>query len=216
MVETQFMSDPSRNIGISSSEYYVVDQNGDGVIDGTKTVEEGGDLVKIGQNTPDFYWGFNSQMAYKDLDISFQLQGAQGGDVFNVDEIYWRSEFGGRLKGSFDADGDGRADHNDQFYTQSRNQLDAQVQDASYIALRNFTVGYTLDSDWSSKVGLGSARIYVAGTNLLYLMGSDYTSLNPEGVETTNSGYLGPTTYGVQVGASPVVRSLTVGLNVNF
>lgn len=216
MVETQFMSDPSRNIGISSSEYYVVDQNGDGVIDGTKTVEEGGDLVKIGQNTPDFYWGFNSQMAYKDFDISFQLQGAQGGDVFNVDEIYWRSEFGGRLKGSFDADGDGRADHNDQFYTQSRNQLDAQVQDASYIALRNFTVGYTLDSDWSSKVGLGSARIYVAGTNLLYLMGSDYTSLNPEGVETTNSGYLGATTYGVQVGASPVVRSLTVGLNVNF
>ena len=47
-------------------------------------------------------------------------------------------------------------------------------------------------------------------------MGDDYTSYNPEGVETGNGGYLGPTTYGVQVGASPLVRSLTLGLNVNF
>jgi len=47
-------------------------------------------------------------------------------------------------------------------------------------------------------------------------MGDDYTSYNPEGVEITNGGYLGPTTYGVQVGASPVVRSFTFGLNANF
>lgn len=216
MVETEFMSDPSRNIGISSSEYYVVDQNGDGVIDNTRTVEDGGDLVKIGQNTPDFYWGLNSQMTYKDFDISFQLQGAQGGDVFNVDEIYWRSEFGGRLKSSFDANSDGIADHNGQFYTQSRNQLDAQIQDASYIALRNFTVGYTINPDWTRRGGFNSVRVYVAATNLLYLMGDDYTSLNPEGVETSQSDYLGPTTYGVQFGASPVVKSFTLGLNVNF
>lgn len=216
MVESEYIADPTRAIGLNSSEYYVVDQNGDGVIDRTKTVEEGGDLVKVGQNTPDFYWGFNSQMNIKDFDISLQFQGAQGGEVFNVDEIYWRSEFGGRLVSSFDADNDGIADHNGQHYTQSRNQLDAQVQDASYIALRNLTVGYTLNPDLANKVGLGSVRFYAASTNLLYLMGSDYTSLNPEGVETTNTGYLGPTTYGVQVGASPVVRSFTVGLNVNF
>ena len=90
---------------------------------------------------------------------------------------------------------------------------DSQIQDASYIALRNLTIGYTLNPNWGS---VGSVRIYGAATNLLYLMGSNYTSLNPEGVEITNSGYLGPTTYGVQVGASPVVRSFTFGLNVNF
>lgn len=216
MVETEFMSDPSRAIGISSSEYYVVDQNGDGVIDRTKTVEDGGDLVKIGQNTPDFYWGLNSQMSFNDFDLALQFQGAQGGEVFNIDEIYWRSEFGGRLKSSFDADGDGIADHNGQHYTQSRNQLDAQIQDASYAALRNLTLGYTLSPELVNKVGLGYARIYVASTNLFYMMGDNYTSLNPEGVEITQSDYLGPTTYGVQVGASPVVRSFTLGVNVNF
>ncbi len=217
MVETEFIEDPTRAVGLSSSEYYVVDQNGDGVIDRTRTVEDGGDLVKIGQNTPDFYYGFNTQLNYRDFDVSMQFQGAQGGDVFNVDEIYWRSEFGGRLRDGFDADNDGIADRNGQFYTQSRNQLDAQIQDASYLALRNFTIGYTVDpSGRLSGLGLSRLRVYAAATNLLYLMGDDYTSLNPEGVETGNGGYLGPTTYGVQVGASPIVRSLTVGLNVNF
>ena len=74
----------------------------------------------------------------------------------------------------------------------------------------------TLDPDMISNIGLGSLRVYVAATNLLYIMGSDYTSFNPEGVEITNSGYLGPTTYGVQVGASPVVRSFTFGVNARF
>ena len=212
LVESEYIEDPTRAIGINSSEYYVVDQNGDGVIDRTRTVEEGGDLVKIGSNTPDFFWGLNSQITFKNVDFSFQLQGSHGAEVFNIDEIYWRSEFGGRVRSSFDADDDGIADHNGEHYTQSRNQLDAQIQDASYIAVRNLTIGYTFNP---SSV-LSSARVYVAATNLLYLMGEDYTSLNPEGVEITNSGYLGPTTYGVQVGASPVVRSFTLGVNVNF
>jgi len=75
---------------------------------------------------------------------------------------------------------------------------------------------FHLDPEVTSRIGLGSTRIYVAATNLLYLFGDDYTSYNPEGVEITNGGYLGPTTYGVQVGASPIVRSFSAGLNVNF
>lgn len=209
-VEMSFVADPTRNNGINSGESYVVDQNGDGVIDRTRTVEEGGDLVKIGQNTPDFYWGLNSQVVYKAFDLSVQFQGAQGGEVFNIDPLYYNSQWGGRLKGSFDADGDGVADHNGEHYERNRNQTDATVQDASYVALRNLTVGYTVNAGWARL------RFYAASTNLLYLMADNYTSFNPEGVEITNGGYLGPTTYGVQVGASPVVRSFTIGANVNF
>ena len=215
-VETKFISDPTRSIGINSSAFYLVDQNNDGVIDRSKTVEEGGDLVKIGQNTPDFYWGLNSQVSFKSVDFSLQFQGAQGGDVWNVDPIYWQSQFGPRVRSDFDVEGDGIADHNGLHYDQPRNQLDSQIQDASYIALRNVTLGYTLDPEILGKTGLGSARVYVAASNLLYIMGDNYTSLNPEGVEITNGGYLGPTTYGLQVGASPVVQSFTLGLNVSF
>ncbi|MEM7511304.1 MAG: SusC/RagA family TonB-linked outer membrane protein, partial [Bacteroidota bacterium] len=209
-VEMEFVEDPTRNNGINSGESYVVDQNGDGVIDRTRTVEEGGDLVKIGQNTPDFYWGLNSQVSYKDFDLSIQLQGAQGGEVFNIDPLYYNSQWGGRLRGSFDANSDGIADHNGLPYERNRNQTDATVQDASYVAIRNLTIGYNLNPGWAQ------VRLYVASTNLLYLMADDYTSFNPEGVEITNGGYLGPTTYGVQVGASPIVRSFTLGANINF
>ncbi|GHC53951.1 SusC/RagA family TonB-linked outer membrane protein [Ulvibacter litoralis] len=215
-VEDNFIEDPTRAIGLNSSAFYVKDQNGDGVIDKTRTVEEGGDLVKIGQNTPDFYYGFNSSISYKSFDVAFQVQGAQGGDVWNVDPIYYNSEFGGRLRDSFDADNDGIADHNGQYYLDSNNQLDAQLQDASFLALRNLTIGYTLQSDLVSRVGISSARVYLASTNLFYIWGDDYTSFNPEGVDTSQSNYLGPTTYGVQIGASPIVRSFTFGFNVNF
>ncbi|WP_411031673.1 SusC/RagA family TonB-linked outer membrane protein [Spongiimicrobium sp. 3-5] len=216
LVEEIHIADPTRTLGADSGEVYVKDQNGDGTIDATRTVEEGGDLVKIGQNTPEFYWGMNSQMRYKDFDMSFQLQGSHGAEVFNIDPLYWQSQFGGRLRDSFDANDDNIADGSGRHYTRARDQTSSAVQDASYVALRNLTVGYTINQDLTSKVGISSARVYVAATNLLYLWGDDYTSFNPEGVETTNSGYLGPTTYGVQVGASPIVRTFTLGLNVNF
>ena len=61
-VEMAYLADGTRHPNNQSGESYVVDQNGDGVIDRTRTVEDGGDLVKIGQNTPDFYWGMSHNL----------------------------------------------------------------------------------------------------------------------------------------------------------
>ncbi|MCH3885315.1 TonB-dependent receptor [Tenacibaculum aquimarinum] len=216
-VEMDYLADGSRHPNSQTGESYVVDQQapgepGHGVIDRTRTVENGGDLVKIGQNTPDFYWGMSHNLSYKDFDMSFQLQGSHGAEVYNIDPLYYGSQWGGRLDYSrLDANGDGIADHNGEHYERNRNQTDAMIQDASYIALRNLTIGYTLKRDIAESIGVSSVRLYGAATNLLYIMGDDYTSYNPEGVNSTN-----PTTYGAQVGASPVVRSFTIGLNVNF
>ncbi|RTY91255.1 TonB-dependent receptor [Flavobacterium sp. GSN2] len=234
VVEDKYIKDPTVTIGLNSSAYYVKDQQvagevGFGTIDITKTVAEGGDLVKLGQNTPDFYWGMSQNFKYKNLDVSFQLQGSHGAKVWNVDPIYYQSQFGGlgttgRLGGvinTVDTNGDGIADVGDfvgHRILDANNPLDAFIQDASYVALRNLTIGYTLDKGLVSKIGLSSVRLYAAATNLFYLWSKGYTSLNPEGVYTEDStqDYLGPITYGVQNGASPVVRSFTVGLNVNF
>ncbi|WP_299055054.1 TonB-dependent receptor [uncultured Polaribacter sp.] len=210
-VEMIYLEDGTRSPNNQTGESYVVDQNGDGIIDRTKSVEDGGDLVKIGQNTPDFYWGMSHNLAYKNFDMSIQIQGSQGAEVYNVDPLYYGSQWGGRLVDSFDANGDGIADHNGLHYERNRNQTDATIQDASYIAVRNLTIGYTLDADIANKIGLSSVRLYGAASNLLYIMGDDYTSYNPEGTNTTD-----PTIYGAQVGASPIVRSFTLGLNVNF
>ena len=217
-VEIEFLEDPTRHPNNTPGESYVVDQNGDGVIDRTRSVEDGGDLVKIGQNTPDYYWGLSSQLSLGDVDVSLQFQGAQGAEVYNIDPLYYGSEWSGRLIDGFGTDGIANVGPNaGEHFTGNRNQTDASLQDASYLALRNLTIGYTLAPDVISKVaGLGSVRIYAAATNLLYIFGDDYTSYNPEGIEITNGGYLGPTTSGVQVGATPVQRSFTFGVNVSF
>lgn len=214
-VEAVNMADPTRAVGNGSGYWYVVDQNGDGQI------TEEGDYVKLGSANPDFYWGLNSNMNYKDFDLSLQFQGSQGAEVYNIDPIYWKTQFGRALQPDFDTNLDGNdntniADANGLHYEQTRNAHGAGIQDASYIALRNITLGYTLRPEWLENTGIGSVRAYVAATNLLYIFSDDYTSFNPEGVETTNSGYGGPTTYGYQEGASPIVRSFTFGLNVNF
>jgi TonB-linked SusC/RagA family outer membrane protein len=216
-VEMEYIVDGTRHPNNQTGESYVVDQNGDGVIDRTRTVADGGDLVKIGQNTPDFYWGMSHNFSYKDFDLAMQFQGSHGAEVYNIDPLYYGSQWGGRLDyARLDPNGDGIADHNGEYYERNRNQTDAMIQDASYVALRNLTLGYTVKSDVVEKIGLSSIRIYGAATNLLYLWGDNYTSYNPEGVKTTGGDFLGPTTYGAQVGASPVVRSFTLGLNVNF
>ena len=209
-VESVHLGDPTRAVGNSSGYWYVVDQNGDGDI----SVEE--DYVKLGSANPDFYWGLNSNMNFKDFDLSLQFQGSQGAEVYNIDPIYWQTQFGRGLQPDFDANDDGIADANGLHYEQTRNAHGSGIQDASYLALRNLTVGYTMQPEWLENTGIGSLRAYLAATNLLYIIGDNYTSFNPEGVETTNSNYGGPTTYGYQEGASPIVRSFTFGLNVNF
>ena len=209
-VESVHLGDPTRAVGNSSGYWYVVDQNGDGDI----SVEK--DYVKLGSANPDFYWGLNSNMNFKDFDLSLQFQGSQGAEVYNIDPIYWQTQFGRGLQPDFDANDDGIADANGLHYEQTRNAHGSGIQDASYLALRNLTVGYTMQPEWLENTGIGSLRAYLAATNLLYIIGDNYTSFNPEGVETTNSNYGGPTTYGYQEGASPIVRSFTFGLNVNF
>ncbi|WP_343329043.1 SusC/RagA family TonB-linked outer membrane protein [Polaribacter staleyi] len=218
-VEMKYLEDGTRNPNNTTGEYYVVDQQapgepGYGEIDKTRTVEEGGDLIKAGQNTPDFYWGLNSSMNYKQFDMSLQFQGTVGGEVYNVDPYYYGSQWGGRLVDGF-KDAEGRAVHNGMFVKGAKDNLDANIQDASYLALRNITIGYTFKEELVEKIGLSSVRLYGAATNLLYIMADNYTSYNPEGIETTGD-YNGPTTSGFQVGASPVVRSFTLGLNLNF
>src|SRR5690606_9043574 len=41
------------------------------------------------------------------------------------------------------------------------------VRDASYVRLKNAELGYTLGSQWLTRMGLQSARLFANGNNLL-------------------------------------------------
>ena len=88
---------------------------------------------------------------------------------------------------------------------------DQVVQSADYISLRNINVGYRLPTASISKIGLTGLRVYVAAQNLFYVTADEYTGFNPEYVDDDN-----PRQYGAQRAGTPLYRTVSVGLNIEF
>ena len=86
--------------------------------------------------------------------------------------------------------------------------VDKYLEPASFLRLKNLTVGYTVPSNISQKVGMKNLRAYFSATNLFTL--TKYSGLNPE-VNISSS-----TTPGVDNGNYPLARTYTFGLNITF
>ena len=43
------------------------------------------------------------------------------------------------------------------------------LQDASYVRLKNLTLGYTLPQAWLTKAGIANAKVFLTGENLFLL-----------------------------------------------
>ncbi|HZG25141.1 MAG TPA: hypothetical protein VEZ17_11200, partial [Chitinophagaceae bacterium] len=84
-----------------------------------------------------------------------------------------------------------------------------QVEDASYLRLRNVTVAYTLPPAVISKY-ISSLRIYASGNNLITK--TKYIGFNPE--VNNQSTFTG--VQGEDYGAYPLTRNFTFGVNVSF
>src|SRR5690606_24142623 len=57
-----------------------VDTNGDGVLNAQ-------DRTTIGSPIPDFIFGFNFQLFYKNFDFAMDIQGQYGNEIFNAKEV---------------------------------------------------------------------------------------------------------------------------------
>ncbi len=58
--------------------------------------------------------------------------------------------------------------------------------------------------------------MYLSGENLLYIMADDYVGFNPESATWTSDNANTPVTYGIQRSSTPVSRTVSLGLNVQF
>jgi TonB-linked SusC/RagA family outer membrane protein len=193
----------------------VVNTNGDNTIDPN-------DRVILGTPFPDFTYGITNTFSYKGFDLSFLIQGVQGGKIIDGNMNYnetlrttaaylanrWVSpSFPGDSKTTFDK-------------TTSGGDLcltDYVMQDASYAALRDMTLGYKVPDRISKLLRMSSVRIYCSASNLVYLMGSDYKGINPE-TRFTNGPYSSafPLVSGYQRGTFPLSRSFIMGIDINF
>ena len=190
-----------------------VDINGDGRI----TYD---DRTVIGNAFPDFTWGLNNSLTYRDFDLSFLLQGVQGVDLINGDGRYNESRRYNRqyVEGRWVSPmhpGDGRTPFFTTGIPNSWTVSDYSVEDGSYTALREVVLGYRLPEKWASTVKLSSLRVYASVQNALVFWSKEYRGINPEA--RTNSGfYASPLVDGYQRGAYPMPRTVMLGLDINF
>ena len=200
------------------------DINGDGKIDnGSNTLDDMGDLKKIGNNTPRFRTGITLDAQWKGFDFSMFWQGVLKRD-FDPGEnsmVFWGTTGSGQWwSTSF-------KDHMDYFRAEdtasplganvnayyprplfnnkNHKTQTAYLQNAAYMRLKNLQLGYAFPKSLINKIGLQNVRVYVSGENLLTITGLSDT-MDPE---TAGIGKQGGTVY-------PLSRVYSFGLSVNF
>ncbi len=195
-IPLEYLKNAYHPVGAQAQDVYVKDLNGDGVItDADKTA--------LGDPYPDFIWSLTNDFKIGAFDLSFMLQGSHGAKVRNMADQYMFNQFNSAQ--------DFASDTPDQEFIKQKIFTDDIIQDASYVALRNVNIGYTLPKSLISKANINSLRVYVSGQNLFYKTAADYTGWNPESIDRTS-----PTNYGYQRGGSPIYSTKSIGLSVNF
>lgn len=200
------------------------DINGDGKIDnGSNTLDDMGDLKKIGNNTPRFRTGITLDAQWKGFDFSMFWQGVLKRD-FDPGEnsmVFWGTTGSGQWWSTSFKDHMNyfRAEDTASplganvnayyprplFNNKNHKTQTAYLQNAAYMRLKNLQLGYTLPKSLINKIGLQNVRVYVSGENLLTITGLSDT-MDPE---TAGIGKQGGTVY-------PLSRVYSFGLSVNF
>ena len=178
------------------------------------------DQVQIADALPDFSLGVNTNFRYKGFNL-YMLWGAQiGGDVYNFTKQW--SYRDGRAA---DQDQGGKAEGMKKSTTYHEVLYDATaknnhfVEDATYIKLREISIGYTLNRQQLSRIFgnvLHSVSASIIGRNLLTFTG--YSGFDPEVGDGTdpNGNSVDPTLYRVDNFSYPPFRTIRAKLEFQF
>lgn len=194
------------------------DLNGDNVIDDK-------DRAHLGNPFPDFTYGLNLSLQYKNFDLSTLVQGVQGNDVYF---LYGNFAYETQLRGfnsyrdllnrwtPSNTDTDiPRVSVDDK--NRNRRISTRFLEDGSYLRIRNLTLGYNLSS-LIKRGTIKTFRVYVSAQNLLTV--TKYSGLDPEIQANTNDtrGYdvSSDLAVGIDWGTVPAPRIFLIGLNLNF
>lgn len=188
-----------------------VDVNNDGFINSA-------DRTTIGNYLPDFTYGITNRFEYNNFEFSFLLQGVEGNEVLNLTRRHMGngeanynsySEWNNRWRSEAEP-GNGLIPRANRQTGNSNNRpSNYQVEDASYLRLRNVTLAYTFPEN-SLNGKLDRLRLYLSGTNLFTK--TDYLGFNPE----VNNQDDNTNVQGEDYGAYPLSSVITFGINAKF
>lgn len=175
-----------------------------GVPDGK--IDAAYDRTVIGQDFPSWTGGLSINLFWKDFDFSALFQGAFDVDKYCEAESSYAFYNGGKVLKK----------HLDRWTPENHNASypritkDSQtnfavssfwLEDASYVRLKNVSLGYNLPKNWLNKIGVSRVKVYISGENLLTFCGLE--DIDPE--ESSSRGW-----------SYTNVKKVSLGLKVSF
>ena len=199
------------------------DLDNSGSVDpGSKTLDDHGDLRVIGNETPRFAYSFTLEAKWRFIDLRAYFQGIGKRDYFVGSATFFG--YGGKpyqvtlFKDHLDYfryAGSELGANLDPYYGRIRTDgnnvqvCDRFLQDASYLRLKNLTIGFSLPENAKISKYVQKARLYFSAENLF-----TWTKLkifDPEALNFSDGDYSGGAgkTY-------PQYRTFSVGLELTF
>ena len=158
-------------------------------LDGNGIINEF-DQTWIFNPVPNFSWGLNFELGYKDFDFMMFWQGVAGQDVYNDQKFqtdFYSITDAGSNKGSRMLEAWTTANTSSSIPALTTNNVGNEnrtstyfVENGSYAKLRQVQIGYNLPQNLLKKANISSTRVYVSGHNLLTLKSNSLTCPDPE------------------------------------
>ncbi|MBC7915350.1 MAG: TonB-dependent receptor [Pyrinomonadaceae bacterium] len=175
------------------------------------------DKTYIGNPNPDFIYGFNSAMSYKNFEFVFFIQGSQGNDLLNVSSIGSTLDYGLGLNMPKEVlyNHWSKENPNAKYPIISRTTSpiasNRWVEDGSYLRLKNIQLAYNLPLGQLGLNGMRNLQVYLSGQNLLTF--TKYSWWDPE---VNSNGSSNSTSQGFDYYSYPNSKTVTFGVRAGF
>lgn len=186
------------------------DLNGDKVINAL-------DKTFIGDPNPDFIYGINSSMGYKNFEFTFFFQGSQGNDIFNLSSVNQTLDYGFGLNMPREVyENHWTPTNTTAKYpvisrTTSTNISNRFVEDGSFLRLRTVQLAYNLPVQKLGINWMRNLQVYASGQNLLTF--TKYSWWDPE---ISSYGGSNSIRLGIDHYSYPTAKTITFGLRAGF
>jgi len=202
--QNQAEADEWTNNDFKPGDFKYADINGDGTIDQR-------DRIVLGNPNPRVTYGLNTNFAFKNFDLTLDIQGVAGVEIMNSNlanrfgnENYTKDFINNRWHGAGTSNtyastnlAGGLNNAPNSFY----------VENGDYIRLRNVQLGYTLPVALTSKWKAQRLRLFLNAQNAVNIFG--YKGFSPEVGGT-------PTNAGIDTNLYPLFATYNFGVNLTF
>lgn len=174
------------------------------------------DKIYIGNPNPDFVYGFNSNVSYKNVELSLFLQGSQGNDIYNLnasqvfdlgfglnmpEDLYYNHWTSAKIDTKYPKIS----------RTLSSNISNRFVEDGSYLRVKNIQLAYNLISEKLKAGWMKNIQFYLSGQNLITF--TKYSWYDPE---INSFGGSNSINQGIDYYSYPTAKSVTFGVKCSF